>query len=129
VRFLAGTSRCAAWRGLVGLFLITLGHPSAFPASFPNDGVCATYPGRVLDEMARHQQSVRQRLRQGFLPLTSSASAPVDVGHIAVLPDDGTLVMPANLFDLDQRSLTFTPQTGGFVVQAGTGAFDAALAA
>jgi uncharacterized protein (TIGR03437 family) len=114
---------------LVGLFLIALTHPSAFAASFPNDGVCATYPGRVVDEMARHQQFVRQRLRQGFLPLTSSVSAPVDVGHIAVLPDDGTLVMPANLFDLDQRGLTFTPQTGGFVVQAGTGAFDAALAA
>ncbi|MGH9783792.1 MAG: hypothetical protein ACRD88_06360, partial [Terriglobia bacterium] len=93
------------------------------------DGVCATYPGRVMDEMALHQQFVRQRLRQGFLPLTSSTSAPVDVGHIAVLPDDGTLVMTANLFDLDQRSLTFTPQSGGLMVQAGMGAFDAALAA
>ncbi|MGH9784692.1 MAG: hypothetical protein ACRD88_10940, partial [Terriglobia bacterium] len=72
MRFLAGTSRRAAWRGLVGLFSIALSHPSAFPASFPNDGVCATYPGRVMDEMALHQQFVRQRLRQGFLPLTSS---------------------------------------------------------
>lgn len=129
MRFLAGTSRHAAWRGLAGLFLIAGVHQSAFAASFPNDGVCATYPGRVVDEMARHQQFVRQRLRQGFLPLASSVSVPVDVGHIAVLPDDGTLVTSANLFDLDQRSLSFTPQSGGFVVQAGAGAFDAALAA
>jgi len=127
VRFLAGTSRCVLRSGLL-LLLIGLWHPIAFPASFWADGVCATYPGRVVDEMALHQQFVRQRLRQGFLPLALSASAPVDVGHIAVLPDDGTLVMSANLFDLDQRSVTFTPQTGGFSVQAGTGAFDGAVA-
>ena len=127
MRFLAGTSWCVSRSGLL-LLLIGLWHPFAFPASFWADGVCATYPGRVVDEMALHQQFVRQRLRQGFLPLASSASAPVDVGHIAVLPDDGTLVMTANLFDLDQRSVTFTPQTGGFAVQAGTGAFDGAVA-
>ena len=76
VRFLAGTSRCVASRGLVLLFLIWLWHPLAFPASFWADGVCATYPGRVVDEMALHQQFVRQRLRQGFLPMASSATAP-----------------------------------------------------
>ena len=128
MRFLAGTSLSVSRRYVVFLVLIALGTRSGFPASFPKDEICGTYPGRVLDEMALHEQFVRQRQRQGFLPLASSSTAAADVGHIAVLPDDGTLVMPANLFDLDQLSLTFTPAAGGFAVQAGPGVFDGGVA-
>jgi len=56
------------------------------------------------------------------------ASAAADAGHIAVLPDDGTLVLPANSFDLDGRSLTFTPEAGAFLVLAGPGQFDSSAA-
>ena len=106
------------------LALIGIGPASALAVGISVDGVCGTYPGRVVDEIARHRQFVQQRLRQGFRPLSSTASAAADVGHIAVLPDDGTLVLPVNSFDLDGRSLTLTPETGVFLVQAGPGQFD-----
>ena len=128
MRFLAGTSWSVSRRGIVVLILIGLGPGSGFPASFPKNEICGTYPGRTVEELALHEQFVRQRLRQGFVPLASSSPAPADVGHIAVLPDDGTLVMPANMFDLDQRSLTFTPAGNGFSVQAGPSVFDGGVA-
>ena len=128
MRFLAVTFRFALCRALGLLVLAGAFASSASAVGLSSDGVCGTYPGRVVDEIARHRQSVRQRLRQGFLPLSSSASAPVDIGHIAVLPDDGTLVIPVNSFDLDQRSLTFTPGAGVFAAQAGPAEFDASVA-
>ena len=110
------------------LALIGIGPASALAVGLSVDGVCGTYPGRVVDEIARHQQFVQQRIRQGFRPLSSIASAAVDVGHIAVLPDDGTLMMSANPFDLDGRSLMLTPEAGVFSVQAGPGQFDSSAA-
>ncbi len=58
------------------------------------------------------------------MPLSSAGSAPLDVGQIAVLPDDGTLVSPANFFDLHQLTLTFTPKTGVYAVAVGALEFD-----
>lgn len=111
------------------LLLAAAGVSTALAASADHHGICGTYPGRVLTELGLHQQFVNQRLRQGFQPLASTATAAVDVGHIAVLPDDGTLVMPANTFDLDQRSLNFLPAAGGFSVQSVPSGFDGGTAA
>ncbi len=111
------------------LILAALGTSPGLSASLENNGICGTYPGRVLTELGLHQQFANQRLRQGFYPQTSSSPAAMDVGQIAVLPDDGTLVIPANAFDLDQRSLNFVPASGGFSVQAGPSAFDESTAA
>ena len=128
-RFYASTPSFLLRRCFLLLVLVAAGSAPGFPASPNRDGICGTYPGRVLTELALHQQFVNQRVRQGFLPLAVSSVAPVDVGNIAVLPDDGTLVMPANLFDLDARTLTFVPATGWFSVQAGSLAFDNEAAA
>jgi len=128
VRFLSGTPLSVTCRCLVVLVLMGLDPGSGFPASFPKDEICGTYPGRAAEEIALHEKFFRQRLRQGFVPLASSASAPADVGHIAVLPDDGTMVLPANLFDLDQQGVTFTVAGNGFSVQAGPSAFDGGVA-
>src|SRR2546422_7906061 len=41
------------------------------------------------------------------------AAADTDVGVIAVIEADPTILQPRELFDLNNRSLTFTPRTGG----------------
>ena len=101
--------------------------PDGTAASGSGNLVCGTYPGRVLTELALHSQYSNQRARRGFQPQAFSPTGPaaaVDEGDIAVLPDDGTLVIQANRFDLDQQSLTFVPGTEGFTVSVGPGAFD-----
>ncbi|OFW02944.1 MAG: hypothetical protein A3G20_06040, partial [Acidobacteria bacterium RIFCSPLOWO2_12_FULL_59_11] len=99
-------------------------------ASTSEHGISGTYRGRVLTELALHRQFVQQRVRRGFLPQAlPSSAAPVDVGDVAVLPDDGTLVIPINFFDLDPRTLTFQPGTAGFTVLSEPLVFDAGAAA
>jgi uncharacterized protein (TIGR03437 family) len=99
-------------------------------ASIHSEETSGSYPGRVLGEILRHRQAVLQRARQGIqTQRVAPPSAAVDVGQIAVLPDDGTLVTVANSFDLDQKNLLFQPAAGGYTVLAGAGGFDAAAAA
>src|SRR5712692_6352813 len=53
------------------------------------------------------------------------AAADTDVGVIAVIEADPTILQPGELFDLNNRSLTFTPRTGGgYTVSSGTLDFD-----
>ena len=53
------------------------------------------------------------------------AAADTDVGNIAVIKADPTILQPGELFDLNNRSLTFTPRTGGgYTVSSGTLDFD-----
>ena len=101
--------------------------PDGAAASPSGDMICRTYSGRVFTELALHRQYSSQRARRGFQTQAYSPTGPtaeVDEGDIAVLPDDGTLVMQANPFDLDQQSLTLVPGTEGFTISAGPGAFD-----
>jgi len=85
--------------------------------------------GRVLEAMWIHQAA---RLRQGSGAVNPSATSessrlnprvttgpvPVseDVGDIAVVQDQGDIVLPANPFDLRNTGLRFTPSGGGYTV-------------
>jgi hypothetical protein len=61
-----------------------------------------------------------------FPPLQSGAD--VDIGSIAVVEADPTILQPGELFDLNNRTLTFTPQSGGgYAVTAGALNFDSSL--
>src|SRR5262249_19856142 len=85
---------------LLFLFAAAVSVQAASPNTNPIDG---TYPGRIFTEIARHRQSVLQRVRSGFFPQSVSPSASQDVGNVAVLTDDGILVTTANSFDLDNK--------------------------
>ncbi|HEV8485017.1 MAG TPA: hypothetical protein VGV87_15855 [Blastocatellia bacterium] len=50
-----------------------------------------------------------------------------DVGDVAVLDNDGTLVIPPNKFDLKNRSLLFTPDSGGYRLSKGKLDFETSL--
>ena len=55
------------------------------------------------------------------------AATSVDVGDVAVLVDNGSMLLPprpANRIDLSNRSFTFTPIPGGFSVTAGSLSLD-----
>lgn len=103
--------------------------PESQAASPSSDQLSGTYRGRVLGEILRHRQAVLHRTRSGYQPQAVVPSAAVDVGNIAVLSDDGTLITNANSFDLDQQSLLFQPVAGGYTLQASAGGFDSAAAA
>lgn len=90
--------------------------------------VCSTYPDRVIHEMALHQQHLQASARLRLSPLRDLTTVPIDVGYVAVLPDDGTLVAAQNPFDLDGRTLTFTPLGSGYTVSAGGMGFDSVSA-
>ncbi|MBI2816926.1 MAG: hypothetical protein HYX72_08295 [Acidobacteria bacterium] len=113
------TCRGAAFlflRVLIIVLLLTT-TPTGFAASDQNL-MCGTYPGRVITELALHRKYANQRVQSGYLPQAEPSDPTVDDGNIAVIPDDGTMVLPINTFDLDQRSLTLAPSQGGYTVTA-----------
>jgi hypothetical protein len=80
-------------------------------------------PWGVLDSIWAHNTAVRRGL---IGPLTLNALAD-DVGEIAVLQDNGDLVLTPNRFDLHGIGLRFTRSGGGYNVARLDGAFRASL--
>jgi hypothetical protein len=64
---------------------------------------------RVLDALWIHQQ---QALRVGERPTARNVAA-ADVGEIAVVQDQGDIILPPNAFDLGGSGLRFTRNGGG----------------
>ncbi|MBI4463569.1 MAG: hypothetical protein HY647_02590, partial [Acidobacteria bacterium] len=124
--------QCPLWPRLLRVLLLCLSMgwlSVGWSATAGGQEICGTYSGRVLTELALHRQYVTQRIRAGYLPQALPEAAAFDVGDIAVLPDDGTLVIPANSFDLDQKTLLVQPTFEGFTVTAVSLQFDAEAAA
>jgi hypothetical protein len=84
---------------------------------------------RYVEELYRHERNLKrlERLRQrGFQP--QQATINTDVGDLAVIEDDGTLVMPPNPFDLENQAILYTPNpTGGYDVSLTTEPLDTEL--
>ena len=78
--------------------------------------------------MAAHAQ-IRQTVEARRRPRPSAAPAPVaqDVGEIAVLQDNGDLVLPQNLFDLRGVGLRFTRNGSSYTLSKIDGSFRSAL--
>jgi len=71
---------------------------------------CGTRPDRFQRELqrARDLRAVRQ-FRAQRQALSTAAGATQDVGQIAVIEDDGTIVAPQNPFDLPSLTLRVNP--------------------
>ena len=81
---------------------------------------------RVLDALWAHQQE-RGR-RAGLTDIEPRAATAVDVGEIAVIRDEGDLILPANTYDLKNVGLRFTRNgSGGYDVRQGEAAFRTTL--
>jgi hypothetical protein len=78
--------------------------------------------GRSLEAMWLHQAAEEQRARAPRTDATAGAAitspTPVaeDIGDVAVIQDQGDIVLSANTFDLRAAGLRFTPSGGGYSV-------------
>ena len=77
---------------------------------------------RVLEALWIHQQALLRRGERETLGPPAATS--VDQGDIAILRDQGDLIVPANGYDLVSRGLRFTRNSdGGYDVRQGDAAF------
>ncbi len=84
----------------------------------PSEFVCGTNPQRDRDALARaryHESRTKLMERLGRHPLTQAgaASSTADVGDVAVIEDDGTVITEINRFDLAGKSIRFEPTGSG----------------
>ncbi|MGH8246868.1 MAG: hypothetical protein ACREUU_10595, partial [Gammaproteobacteria bacterium] len=82
----------------------------------------------VLNSLGRHALLQRQLQGRAGLLGRSSAAAAADVGDVAVIDDDGSILVQANPFDLSNRSVRYTPAQGGYKAAAGGDILDRGLA-
>ena len=81
---------------------------------------------RVLDALWVHRQGGLRRA--GLQQIGPPAATSVDVGDIAVIRDEGDLVLPANAYDLTNIGLRFTRNgAGGYDIRRGDAAFRVTL--
>ena len=81
---------------------------------------------RVLENLWIHQQATERR--RSIATLGPVAATATDVGDIAVLRDEGDLIVPANAFDLKGLGLRFTRNSqGGYDVRQTEAAFRTAI--
>ena len=107
----------------------------AFEAQAPADGSApaakrgALDPSprlRVLESLWIHEQAAERR--RSISTLGPVAATSTDVGDIAVLRDEGDLIVPANNFDLKGLGLRFTRNSqGGYDVRQTDAAFRTAI--
>ncbi len=76
--------------------------------------VCGTSPQRELNALARglyyEQLNFKRPGRDRLLAAAGESRIQADIGDVAVIEDDGTLITDTNPFDLDGKS--FTLRTG-----------------
>jgi uncharacterized protein (TIGR03437 family) len=84
----------------------------------PARSTCGTYPDRLQEELLAHKQANLHRqlsksLRQmaGLAVTEDPRGAAKDIGNIALLEEDAGLISRRSLFNLNKRTLRFTPQS------------------
>src|SRR5262245_14597650 len=92
-------------------------------------GFCGTYPGRTQDELRKSKDlRILTAARRKKLGLIERLSATRDVGQIAVIEDDGSIVLPNNPFDLTNTVLHLAPAgLGSYTLTRQTGALNPSL--
>ena len=82
--------------------------------------ICRRQPYNVLEEVWTHR-AARSR---GSIPTLARPTVSADVGEVAVIQDEGDIMIPANAFDLKGAGLTFARNTsGGYDVRSGDATF------
>jgi hypothetical protein len=98
---------------------------SATPRLKPvSTGDRKTRRGRVYEELWKHQSAMARSRPASAGPAASSE----DIGQIAVVRDEGDLILPANPFDLQTRGFVFARNgSGGYDVRLSTRPFQSAV--
>jgi hypothetical protein len=102
---------------------IDAGPAAATVSSSPSSKIGRVDPSprwRVLESLWIHQQASERRPTS----LGPSAATSSDIGDIAVIRDQGDVIVPPNAFDLKGTGLRFTRNSsGGYDVRQADGAF------
>ena len=98
--------------------------PLAPPLSAKRDILDSSSRYSVLDALWLHQQSARDR---PTARPSAGTTRSVDVGDVAVIQDEGDVIIAPNAFDLKTRGLRFTRNGAGYDVQTIDGAFRQSL--
>jgi hypothetical protein len=99
---------------------------AATAAAGKTHGIDPSPRWRVLESLWIHQQALDRRNAPATLGPVAATSS--DVGDVAVLRDEGDLIVPANTFDLKGTGLRFTRNAqGGYDVRSTSAAFRTAL--
>jgi hypothetical protein len=92
--------------------------------------LCGSYRDRWREELHLHRRAVT-KLQTGTAAIAHAVSAPSDVDDIAILEDSGGVVARRNLFNLDQKTLQFSPvgaNTAPYTFQIADASYDTAAA-
>ncbi|MBI1746380.1 MAG: hypothetical protein HYR55_07305 [Acidobacteria bacterium] len=81
---------------------------------------CKIDPNDVHRELLRYEQ-VKDRLNKGLVP---AITADRDVNDVAVIEDDGTIILAPNNFDFPNRTIRFSPTPNGYNLTHITPTFD-----
>jgi uncharacterized protein (TIGR03437 family) len=132
------------WRRLAALAIIIFGcavlsQPAAQtrPRAVAHFGIAAHdgneggKKGLTREERAReawvwHRAKMRRNEAEGAAPLESQDISS-DINDISVMQGDNRLITPPNAFDLNGRSVQFTPAGAGYTITNSNAAFDTNL--
>jgi uncharacterized protein (TIGR03437 family) len=73
--------------------------------------ICGTYRDRGIEEVHLHRQAQARRKALGAVAIAPAASR--DVGDIAIVEDSGDVISRRNDFNLDRKTIQFSPLAGG----------------
>jgi hypothetical protein len=116
---------CLAIVGLPITLSARSNRPQVSPERLREGGfIDGTYPGNWNDTARISQNFEFRRAGPRFSLKRNTLNA--DQGNIAVIEDDGTIVFPANHYDLDNSNIRFTPNGSGYLVSKIAQNFDPA---
>jgi hypothetical protein len=93
------------------------GQVTSFTPSRPGqEFVCGFDPHGAEEEWSKHQLHLLHKHEEQGQITTNSLPQVRIVGDLAVIEDDGSIVMPPNDFDMNKSSLLFTPDGDGYRV-------------
>ncbi len=92
-------------------------HPANFVSlKAADEFVCGFQPLGAEEELSKHKLHLLQSQKEKSQLVASSLPRVNIVGDIAVIEDDGSIIMPANDFDMNKSSVLFTPEGDGYRV-------------
>jgi len=107
-------------------WLLLLAALCSFAAKPPQDQ-CGSYAARAHQEVFLHRQHAATRARLKLSAATTQTNQ--DVGQIAVIDDADGVIDRLNPFTIDNKTISFTPASGGYTLQTSGDSFDSAASA
>jgi hypothetical protein len=81
-----------------------------------NEFICGFQPLGAEEELSKHKLHLLHSQGESAQIVANSLPRVNIIGDTAVIEDDGSIVMPANNFDMNKSSVLFTPEGNGYRV-------------